>query len=215
MPLDLQNDYKVFDGLEDITIEGEAITGAYREDIFDLEAAPSEGVYLHRNVAWQLPTDQFPTPIGGIIPRIGQAIVAAGVTYTVLDVRHPFLNDYYGVATRRAQIESDLALSDKITRYPAISWLDEECSRIVSNAAADPGFTDVPGKVQDVSADHAEFMGKRGFTHLYHIYVDREIDLSHSDVLKDAHMNVYDVVSWTNRDRIDELSMIVAGTTGN
>lgn len=210
MPLDLKDDYKVLDGLEDVTLDGAPVTDAYPSDIVSTEAAPSEGVYLQTDVEWQIRTT------AGVVPRIGQVIVdGAGRSFTILGVRQPFLNDYYGCACRQVKIESDLALSDKITRHPAIIWLDREGSRVVNNDLADPWFTDVPAKIQDVSAEHAEFMGKRGFSHLYHIYVVSEIDLVHGDVLKDQHLNVYDVVSWTNRDRIDELSMIVAGTTGN
>lgn len=208
--LNLKDEHLVFDGLQNVLLNGNPILGAYPEELIDSEGAPSEGVYLHGDMVWQIPTPP------AIVPRIGQLIVdGAGRSFSILAVRQPFLNDYYGCTCRQAKIESDLPLSHKITRYPAIIWVDEEGSRIVANAMPDPGFTDVPAKVQDVSAEHADFMGKRGFSHLYHIFLDSEIDLVHGDVLKDQFMDVYDVVTWTNRDRIDELSMIVAGTTGN
>ena len=207
--LDLRDDYKVFDGLENVTVDGNPVTDAWRSDIEDTEGAPSEGVYLHTEVEWQIRTT------AGLVPRVGQVIVdGAGRNYNILAVRHPFLNDYYGCACRRVGIESDLATSHQITRYPAIPWNDGEGSRRVSTVNADPAFTDVPAKIQDVSAEHADFMGKRGFQHVYHIYLDREVTLTHGDVLKDQFMDLYDVISWANRDRIDALSMIVAGVKG-
>lgn len=205
MALDLKDDYKVFDGLQNVTLDGAPVTDAYALDIVDTEGAPSEGVYLHTDVEFQIRTT------AGVVPQIGQVIVdGAGRSFNILAVRQPFANDYYGCICREVTIVAGLALANKITRYPAIVSVDEEGSRIVDNSTADPAFTDVPAKIQDVSAEHADFMGKRGFDRLFHIYVDSEIDLNHGDVLKDEHLIIYDVLSWENRDRIDVLSMIVA-----
>jgi len=204
MALDLKNEHLIFDGLENVTLNGNPITGAYRGDIEEVEGSPTEGIYLHTNVDWQIPTPP------AIVPRIGQTIVdGAGRTYTILGIRRPFLGDYYGCSCRLASIEADLPLASKITLYPAITVVENEGSRYVNNDVADPGFTDIPCRIQRMAGEVAEFMGKRGFDRVYHIFVARDIDLHYGDVVKDDTAIIYSVQSWENRERIDELSLIV------
>lgn len=204
MVLDLSKDHLVFDGLEDVLLDGNPIEGAYRNDIEEVEGSPTSGIYLQANVEWQIPTPP------AIVPRIGQLIVnAAGEVFTILAIRKPFLNDYYGCACRLASIEADLALANKITRYPAITGIDEEGSRFVVNNAADPAFTDIACRIQPIAEDVRDVMGKRVIFRIFHIFVASDIDLDYGDVLKDDTAIQYSIESWENRERIDELSLIV------
>ena len=204
MVLDLSAEHLVFDGLENVTLNGFAIADAYRNDIQEAEGAASEGIYLQANVEWQIPTPP------AIIPKIGQAIIdATGDVYIILAIRKPFLGDYYGCSCRLSSIEVTFGLSAEITRYPAVTVVDEEGSRFVDNSTADPAFTDIPCKIQPMPGEVADVMGKRVFDRTFHIFVASEIDLNHGDVLKDDSAIMYTVQSWENRERIDELSLIV------
>lgn len=204
MPLDLSKDYLILDGLENVTLDGNPITGAYRGDIEEVEGSPTEGIYLQTDVDWQIPTPP------AIVPRIGQTIVdAAGRTYNILAIRKPFLGDYYGCSCRLSTIESDLPLSNKLTLYPAITGVAGDGSRIVDNSVADPAFLNIPCRIQRMEGDVQDFMGKRGLDRLYHIFVARDVDLHYGDIVKDDTAIQYTVQSWENRERIDELSLIV------
>lgn len=206
MVLALQNDYLVFDGLENVTVNGAALTDAYRLDLVDVEGDPSEGVYLHGDVEFQIRTT------AGVVPLVGQVIVdAAARSYNILSVRQPFAGDYYGCVCRRIAIEAGLPLSSKITLYPAFTTIDEYGHRSVSNGTPSMVFIDVPCRIQDVTAEVGEVMGKRGFKRVFHITCAVEISLEHGDVLKDETGIIYDIISWRNRSRIDELSLIVCG----
>lgn len=206
MVFDPSLDHLVFDGLEAVTLDGVAIANCYKSDVVETEAAPSEGVYQHADVEWQIPTN----PVPGRIPAIGYEIAdALGYTWVIQSVRRPFAGDYYGCACREGSISATLGLSDLVTRFPAITVVDEEGSRYVDNSAADPAFTNVACKIQPVADEVQDFMGKRGIETVFHIFVASDIDLAYGDVLKDAGMTQYSVQSWENRERIDELSLIV------
>ncbi len=204
MVLDLSKDHLVFDGLEDVLLNGNPIEGAYRNDIEEVEGSPTSGIYLQANVEWQIPTPP------AFVSRIGQLIInAAGEVFTILALRKPVLNDYSGCECRLASIEEDLALANKVTRYPAVTVVDEEGARFVDNSAADAGFTDIACRIQPIADEVQDFMGKRGIFRTFHIFVASDIDLDYGDVLRDDTATQYSVQSWENRERIDELSLIV------
>ena len=206
MVLALQDDYKVFDGLENVTVDGVPVTDAYRLEEIDSEGEPTEGIYLHGDVEFQIRTT------AGVVPLVGQVIVdAAARSYNILSVRPPFAGDYYGCASRRIAIEAGLPLSSLITLYPAFTTVDEYGHRTVANGTPSMVFFDVPCRIQDVTAEVGEVMGKRGFKRVLHVTCASEIALQHGDVLKDATGIIYDIISWRNRSRIDELSLIVCG----
>ena len=206
MALDLKDDYKVFDGLENVTVDGAAVSDVLRLDEFDTEGEPTEGIYLHSDVEFQIRTT------AGVVPLVGQVIVdGGGRSYNILAIREPQFGDYYGCVCRRIAIEAGLPLASKITLYPAFTTIDEYGHRSVSNGTPSFVFFDVPCRIQDVTAEVGEVMGKRGFKRVFHITCAVEIDLEHGDVLKDETGMIYDIISWRNRSRIDELSLIVCG----
>lgn len=206
MVLDLKDDHLIFDGLENVTLEGFAIANAYRNDIVRSEAAPSAGVYVHAEVEWQIPTNPPP----GRVPEIGDTIIdTLGYSWVIQEIRWPFANDYFGCACRESLVHARPGLSALVTRFPAITVVDEEGSRYVDNSAADPAFTDIACRIQPMSDEVQDFMGKRGIDRVFHIFVDSDIDLNYGDVLKDGSAIMYTVQSWENRERIGELSLIV------
>lgn len=206
MALDLSQDYKVFDGLENVTVDGVAVTDALPLEVVDTEGEPTEGVYLHSDVEWQIRTT------AGVVPLVGQVIVdGGGRSYNILAIRRPQFGDTYGCICRRIAIEAGLPLSSLITLYPAFTTVDEYGHRTVANSTRSLVFFDIPCRIQDVTAEVGEVMGKRGFKRVFHITCATEIALEHGDILKDGTGIIYDIISWKNRERIDELSLIVCG----
>ena len=50
--------------------------------------------------------------------------------------------------------------------------------------------------------------GKRVLVKEYDIYIASELNVTHEDQLRDASSNIYELVNYTNRARIGELSVI-------
>ncbi len=205
MAIDLTLDYEVIDGLEPVTLDGGAVANAYRlPDVID-EANPTEGASLQRDVNWQLPT----LPV--IAPVIGSVLLAGGVSFIVQEVRQPFAGDYWGLRTREVSITADATLHDLVTLFPAVVTTDRAGSRIAKHVDLDPAFADIPAKIVPMPGDIEVMAGKQQFRRHFEIYVSIEVTtLSIGDVLQDQDLNRYDVVSWRNRERIDELSVILA-----
>lgn len=215
VPLDLSGDFAVIDGKVNITLNGVVINDVVMLQSKQKEGDPSEGAYLHRETTFQLPTTAVFDD-----PKVGDTVTVAEVSYTVLDVREPFLGDFWGLKTREVSITADETLQDLITLFPAVHATDAGGFTRTTHPSASADFTDVPGKVQPQSvvqgraaATTEEVGAKRGFKKLYAIYVSAELPtLKHGDLMKDQDSKQYTVESWTNRQRIDELSIIVCST---
>ena len=207
MGLHLATDHTKFDGLENVTLDGGAVSDAYRLPVDLTEAEGTEGVYLKTDVIFQLPT----APV--ITPTVASVIVATGVSYNVLGVRPPFKGDFWGCTCRESAITADVALRDLISLWPAVAGEDEYGSRLVTHPAVDAAFEDIPGRVQKRPADIKVMAGKRQFDRVFDIYVARDINLKVNDLVKDQDGIQYEVISWKNRERIDVLSHIVGGYT--
>ena len=201
---DLSGDIAILDGLEDITLAGDAVAGVYRLRDDKEEAAPSEGGYLHRQTIFHLPPITETPVVGALV------VDADSVSYVVLEVRSPFLNDAWFIRVREVAISADTDLTDTITLYPAVVTGDPFGSRIGAHDSADADFTDVPCKIQIQPPMEAVIAGKRQFRRRFKIFVARDIDVSIEGLLKDQKSNWYDILSWFNRERIDELSVIEA-----
>ena len=201
MALDLLNDYQVLDETEAVTLAGVAVTGAYRLPDRTLEGEPTDAAYLHREVEWHLP--DLPAVVAGA--AVGNVLVAGAVSFVVLEVRQPFANDYFGLRTRAMSVADEL-----ITLWPVVVVTDEYGSRKATHPAPDGMFSDIPAKIQPLAGVEDVIAGKRQFRRMFDIYVATEVTaLSIGDLLQDSAMNWYDVVSWRNRERIDELSVIL------
>ncbi len=208
--IDLSQDQLFLDGLESVTLNGILEENVYRLSMTTKEGDPSYAAYLQTDVIWQL------IPDGVIEPKVGDPIIddgGAGDTYTILEVRKPYLNNYWNCVSRKVGITETVGLRDLITLWPTVVVTDEFGSRIATHSAADPDFTDVPAKVQIRPAEIVVVKGKQQFLRRFDIYVDRDIDVSIGDLLKDQNLIQYDITSFQNRDRVDKLSHIVAEYT--
>jgi hypothetical protein len=210
--LDLSLDHLNFDGLENVTLSSygpAVIENAYRLRRDMVEGDPTHATYLHTDVEFQLPTVDVPA----IAPAVGDEIVAWDATFVIQSIRQPFMSDYWGCGCREAAITADATLHDLVTLWPVSVAVDEYGSRVATHPAADPLFSEVPAKIQIRPGLIGTHAGRVQFLRLYDIYVARDIDVQIGDLLIDQSLNQYDVQSWENRDRIDELSHIVGRVT--
>lgn len=202
--VNMSQDHLVFDGLEDVTLDGTLVPNAYRLPDNQEEGDPSEGAYLHRETVFQLPTD----PV--ILPAVGSTLVAAGVTFTALQIRRPAFGDFWGLTCREMAITADVDLRDLVTLYPGVDVTDEWGSKITSHTVPHDTFVDVPAKIQIQPSVAEDRFGKRDIIQKFDVYVDGDIgDVSHGDLLQDQDANWYVILDWRNRTRIDELSVIL------
>jgi len=208
MVLDLSADHAVIiaDWGEAITLSswGPAITDAYRLADTEMEGDPTEGGYLQRRTEWHLSTLQAYTP------AVGNTITDAdGVVWIVQTVREPEAGDFWGLTCLESSITDDVALEDRVWLHPGVDTLDAWGSKLTNHTAFDPAFADVPAKIMLRPSVAAEELGQRDFVERFDIYVARDIGQVHNgDVLKDGPGKQYTIVSYRNRNQIDELSVI-------
>ncbi len=216
--MDLSADQAVLDGLETVILIVSA-TGvthtfldAYRLPDNLGEGAPSEGGYLHRETEWHLPVRDVADVL--FFPKPGDEITDLGsVIWVIQDVRHPEFNDFWGLQCRRSSITADDTLVDTVTLYPSVDTTTGAGSKVSAHDVADGDFENVPAKIKLRASVPEEYHGKKQFVEVYEIYVASQLPQLHNgDVIKDGlggGGKVYTVVSWQNRDLIDELSVIV------
>ncbi len=211
--MDLSADHYVLDDLEAAVLTTEE--GVFAHDAYRLpdvigEGDPSEGGYLHRNVTFHLPTKSRAGGPYGYSPKPGDVETIAGVAYTVLEVRQPKHSDFWGLSCRLASITADAALVDSVTLYPSVDTPTAAGSKVSVHTVAHADFTNVPAKIQLRPSVPEEYHGMKQFVEVYDIYVASELPQLYSgDVIKDGEGKVYTIVSWRNRERIDERSVIV------
>ncbi len=210
--LDLSLDHLNFDGLEPVTLSsyGPALVeNAYRLRKDIVEGDPTFGTYLQANVEFQLPTVDLPA----IAPAVGDTITATDAAFVIQGIRQPFLGDFWGCSCRESAITADATLRDLVTLWPAVVAVDDFGSKLVTHPVPDGAFTNVPAKIQIQPGEIGVHAGRLQFLRLFDIYVATDIDVQIGDLLIDQDLNRYDIQSWQNRDRIDELSHIVGRVT--
>lgn len=208
--MDLRSDHLLIDNLETITYTrasgSSTIENVYKLEEFTEETAPSGGVYQNVKVEFQLPSPQ------ATAPEIDDKITTAdGTVYTVIQVREPFLNDFWGCEVVELHIDSSQGLNDVVGLWRASVATDSYGSRITTHPSA--SVSDIQAKIQLMPSVDEDRVGQRSIVQRYEIFID--LDISDSwcgtgDLIKDASLNVYTITSWKNRDRIDELSVIIA-----
>lgn len=206
---DLSGDLALRDGLETITLEGSLIPGVDRLPDIVSEQDPTEGVYLSRNVQFDLPVGDAIYP-GDSEPTVGMLIVDDDdAAFLIQSVRQPKHSDYWGCMTRESMISSTLGLDNTVTLFPAVDTQSAAGSLIRKHLVPDASFTNVAAKIMLRSSPVGDDWAQRQFEETYDVYVAEEVgQLRAGDVLKDENQKVYEIVSYRNRDRIDELSVI-------
>ncbi len=204
--IDLSQDIFILDGLTDITLNGVTVHNAYPMPCITKEAASSEAAYLHQNTEFHLPTDPEQSP------QVGDVVVWDGVSFNVLEVRKPFNGDYWGLTCRGLAITDDATLADLVTLYPAVRSILPGGSTKTTHTTASASFTDVRCKIQLQPASIEDRAGKREFVEIYKVYLSQDITddtIAAGDVFKDQDGNVYKIISWDNRQAIDDFTSVV------
>ncbi|HUT93315.1 MAG TPA: hypothetical protein VMY37_27875, partial [Thermoguttaceae bacterium] len=207
-PIDLSQDQLLFDGLETIYLDGSEIQHVLRLEEDVTEQEPTEGVYLSRNVEFHLPYGAAIYP-GGRTPAVGGVITDDDNSYVILAVRQPKFCDFWGCSTRAMAIVGTYELDNLATWWPAVDTMDAAGGKITAHPSADATFTDVPAKFMLRPSVPQEYAGQKQFVEKYDVYVDGDIgQLDNGDLLKDEHDKQYTIISFRNRDRIEELSVL-------
>jgi len=181
-----------------------AIPDAYRLEDTEVEGDPTAGGYLQRRTEWHLSTLQAYTP------AVGNTIIDSdGVVWIVQAVREPVLGDFWGLDCLESSISDDVALTDIVSLYPGVDTIDEWGSTITDHTDVDLAFEDVPAKIMLRKSAVAEELGQVDFVEQFDIYVARDVGQVHNgDLLQDDTGHQYTIVSYRNRNQIDELSVI-------
>lgn len=209
-PTDLSGDHYLIDGLETVTLDGNDLPYAYRHREMTDEREPAEGVYLERNVQFDLPPDDshyagFDKPtVGGII------IDSTGETFVIQSVSEiNQFQDYYGCMTRALVLDGTYDLDDTITLYPGVDTLDAYGSKITSHTTPSATFAGVACKIMLREGDPVDWAGQRQLLEIYDVYMAEDTgQLNHGDVLKDQSGKTYKIRSYRNREHIGELSTV-------
>ncbi len=206
--VDMSTDHYQLDGLEQVMLDGNDTPHVYRHRLVQSENEPTEGVYLSRNVQWDFPPDVLTTPnVGGIIEDTD------GNSYVILTVSPPYTGtttgDYFGCQCRDFIIADTYSLDNTVTWYPGVDTTDEYGSKITAHNDASAAFTDIPAKIMLRQSSPEEYAGQKEYVEKYDIYVNEDIgQLNNGDMLKDESLKNYVIISYRNRDRIEELSVL-------
>lgn len=211
--LDLSNDQNVLHNVETCVLAQSLDPGGnspfnsavvYRLPDRTNVGSPSDAAYLMRDVVFH-----WPTGATGLNPAPGDIITdAQAVEYIIQSVREPFAQDYWGLTTREVGITDDTALSDTVTLQRAIEGVDSYGSRVVTYGDL-AGFIDVPAKIMLQPSQPEEYAGEKQYVERYDIIVDNDLpQISNADLIRDQDGKLYTIVSYRNRDQIDEKSVI-------
>jgi hypothetical protein len=174
-----------------------------------VEGDPTQGGYRARSTEWQLPTTG-----AAIDPQIGDTITDSDdIVWVIQSVRPPKFNDYWGLTCQEFSITDDTDLQDLVTLFPAVRASQPDGSKFVTHTAASAGFTNIPAKIKLRPSTAELLAGQERFTEVFDVYVAEDIgQVNAGDVLKDGtdgSGKTYLIVSYRNRELIDDLSTIV------
>ena len=208
MTLDLSLDYLIFDRPITVTLTDntgpQVIENVLKSEKTDKVNSPSDGVYQsNTGIEFQFPTSIVRPPVigGTILDNLGQ-------TYTILEVREPFLNDFWGASVKEMVLDDEFSLVDLVSLWRHSTITDSYTSDVVSHTES---VSNISAKIQLKESQAEDIIGKREFNRQYEIFLSIEIPdgwCSYRDLIKDEALNIYTIRSWKNRDQIDELSIL-------
>lgn len=190
---------------------GDVLTTQLQAKRFELdfrELAVGGGTYAAEDIIWLIPATLLPA---GIEPKMSDTIRdAANNTWDVLNVSYEALESAYACISRDAVIVHNLR--DVVTLWAPTNAQDTSAARVPTFAQSG---SDINARIQLVSETFREERGKRLNVKTYEIFVATELTLTHEYQIRDASSNVYQIIDYTNRARLGELSMIRAERFGD
>ncbi len=176
-------------------------------EIQQTEAAASMGVYGRFDARIRLPSSEVNTL--GVIPKIGDRIVAGGHTWTILHVGLPRFGDQWRLECR--DLELAAGMTDHVDiRIPDSRPTDAAASDLVDYTTL---LTNQAARIQTINGAPTDMHGGtlRGFTKHYVIYLAIDLDLPYGTLVVDSETGtVYEMVGFASRQSITDLSQIVA-----
>jgi len=197
-------DFAFVDGGEPVTLRrpasgmATAIGHALRRAVATREAAASGGKYTSADVAWHLPLASAPALAVG-----DQIVDGQAVRWTVLEIQQSAQTARLRCLARNLVVHHGLS---EIIRIQRAVW-----TAAASGAATPHWVNDQVGLRARIQArqgvvEHAH--GRRLLKTTHQIYVAEQVTLDDSQRIVSADEQVFNVVSYENPWRIDELVVI-------
>lgn len=219
MPLNLSQDYLVFDGYEAVTYQRttladgnlDTVSHALRRSPSAREASPSGGAYTATDLDWVIPKAVL---IQGMAPKVGDVVIDGDSSrWTVLNAAFWAMQNTWRLQCRNLTLHYDLRHRVDIER-PGISF--DNAGVAVKQFPPSGGrvaYGDLPCRVQLLSQEIANERGLRGFQGTHAVIVDRQVAVTNDDRVKWVENGVtyyLDIVGYHDAQRIDSLPVIDA-----
>jgi len=210
MSLDLTTDYLALDFPEAVTYRSvatagntdQAVTKAFQYPVTDKERSPSNGVYQAFEKIWQIP-GALVTPL---VPKPRDVVLDSGSTaWTVQLVSYSAATQAWNLTCLNLVLALDLR--DLITIQRAT--LEEEATA-AKKKTWETLYADLAARMQKIEDQEEDYLDARGMKGQYLVYLSQAVSVESSTdrILFDGRY--YDIRSYRNPDRIDELPVIVA-----
>ena len=184
---------------------------AYRVGDQIVEGEPTAGGYLYRETKFRL---EGP-PTGDVYnPKPGDTIIDLDlVEWVIQEINGPSVHSCdWQVTCRIPYITADVVsgLQDRVWLHPSVDTPDAWGATRTTHPLPAAWFSDVPAKIMLRPSIAETEVGQRDFVEVFDIYVASDIGQVHAgDLLLDEHGHRYTIMSYQNREQIDELSVIV------
>lgn len=164
-----------------------------------VEKSVSEGVYVHHMAMFLTPNGSTSYP-----PKVGDHIIAADGTWTILGVTESYRNSPLIIHADRLEIVVEL--SDRITIYRVTLTADDYGGYTSVRAVLQSNISCRIQHLEDIVVNTA---GTRGMKKEHIIYFANEYEASYADLIVDDYTGTeYFVEKSSGRDRIDELTAV-------
>lgn len=173
------------------------------------EVTSSGGVYTSQDVVWLLPKTLLDTAgaTGNKAPKPGDKIndlEGVGTLWTILECPLNTLRSTYRCMTRNLILAYDLRSALSVRR-PGATTTDNAGSRTYAYTTP---YDSIPCRFQETASRVADERGKRVTVRDFTVTVDRRLYLTIEDQIVDADGEIYELLSWDNADRIDQLQTL-------
>lgn len=212
MPLDLSQDYRIFDNLEAGTLTSKRTSGdvmfpveqALRRALTKKELADSYGRYTGLDVVWHLPKDLIPA----VDPKPGDIWTddETETDWTILEAKFNTLKSMWRCVSRDPVIVFDLR--QLLDVYEPTAALGVTGVREPVYAAS---YTAIAGRIQEADGSQVEDRGKRGTLKRFNIFVADQLTLTTDSQIR-HNGTIYSVKGWRGRESIGQLMTITAET---
>jgi hypothetical protein len=205
---DVTTHYQFFHGLETVTFSNvtraatftQTVASAWRTAVSNVERLASSGVYTSYDSLFRLPFDTM----GTATPKPADLITTSdGTIFTILTVDKYKFGGSWKCVARNLSLAYDLR--DLVTILNGVTTIAADGSKVTTHTTAS---SNVPARIQPITVSQVDERGKRGFQKQYEVTLGIQYDFNDDDLIQDADGLKYEVISWRNKSRIDELQTV-------